>query len=50
VFGEDDAAYTHLPQYNQLIEMFISDFSYSVVKRGGNNYDFWNISVALEEV
>jgi hypothetical protein len=50
VFGEDDSAYTHLPQYNQLIEMFISDFSYSVVKRGGNNYDFWNISVALEEV
>jgi len=50
VFGEDDAAYTHLPQYNQLIEMFISDFSYSVVKRGGSNYDFWNISVALEEV
>ena len=50
VFGEDDAAYTHLPQYNQLIDMFISDFSYSVVKRGGNNYDFWNISVALEEV
>lgn len=50
VFGENDAAYAHLPQYNQLIEMFISDFSYSVVKRGGNNYDFWNISVALEEV
>lgn len=50
VFGEDDAAYQNLPQYNQLIEMFISDFSYSVVKRGGTNYDFWNISVALEEV
>ena len=31
VFGEDDSAYAHLPQYNQLIEMFISDFSYSVV-------------------
>jgi len=50
VFGENDEAYQHLPQYNQLIEMFISDFSYSVVKRGGFNYDFWNISVALEEV
>lgn len=50
VFGETDEAYAHLPQYNQLIEMFISDFSYSVVKRGGTNYDFWNISVALEEV
>ena len=50
VFGEDDAAYGHLPQYNQLIEMFISDFSYSVVRRGGLTHDFWNISVTLEEV
>lgn len=50
VFGDNDAAYQHLPQYNQLVEMYISDFSYSVVKRGGSNYDFWNISVSLEEV
>jgi hypothetical protein len=50
VFGDDDSAYSHLPQYNQLIEMYIADFSYSVVKRGGSNYDFWNISVTLEEV
>ena len=50
VFGDDDAAYAHLGKYNQLIEMFISDFSYSVVKRGGQTHDFWNISVSLEEV
>lgn len=50
VFGEDDQAYSHLPHYNQLIEMFISDFSYTVVKRGGTTHDFWNISVTLEEV
>jgi hypothetical protein len=50
VFGENDSAYAHLTQYNQLIEMFISDFSYSVIKRGGSTYDFWNISVTLEEV
>lgn len=50
VFGEDDQAYGHLPHYNQLIEMFISDFSYTVVKRGGTTHDFWNISVTLEEV
>jgi hypothetical protein len=50
VFGDNDAAYAHLTQYNQLVEMFISDFSYSVVKRGGSTYDFWNISVTLEEV
>lgn len=49
-FPEGEGAYGHLQQYNQLIEMFISDFNYTVVKRGGNNYDFWNISVTLEEV
>lgn len=48
-FGKDDADYGHLGQYNQLVEMFFSDFSYSVQKRGGSNYDFWNISVTLEE-
>ena len=48
-FGKDDADYGHLGQYNQLVEMFFSDFSYSVEKRGGNNHDFWNISVTLEE-
>lgn len=49
-FGKDEDAYAHLPQYSQLVEMFITDFSYSVVKRGGSNFDFWNISVTLEEV
>jgi hypothetical protein len=29
--------------------MFISDFSYSVEKRG-TKFDFWNVSVTLEEV
>jgi hypothetical protein len=48
-FGKDDSAYGHLGQYNQLVEMFFSDFSYSVQKRGGSNYDFWNISLTLEE-
>ena len=50
VFGEDDPAYGKLTQYNQVIEMFISDFSYNVIKRGGTTHDFWNVSVTLEEV
>jgi hypothetical protein len=50
VFGDTNDAYSKLAQYNQIVEMYISDFSYSVVKRGGTNYDFWNISVTLEEV
>jgi hypothetical protein len=50
LFGSDNAAYGHLGQYNQIIEMYISDFSYSVKKRGGSNHDLWDIQVTLEEV
>jgi hypothetical protein len=49
-FGKDDADYSHLAQYNQIMQVYIADFSYSVVKRGGANHDLWNISVTLEEV
>ena len=49
-FGKDEAAYGNLNKYNQIVEVFISDFNYSVQKRGGNNLDLWNVSVTLEEV
>jgi hypothetical protein len=49
-FGKADADYGHLAQYNQIMEVYIADFNYSVVKRGGANHDLWNISVTLEEV
>jgi hypothetical protein len=49
-FGKDSAAYGHLPQYNQIMQVYFADFNYTVVKRGGSNFDFWNISVTLEEV
>jgi hypothetical protein len=49
IFKGTAEPYNHLQQYNQLIEMFISDFSYSVEKRG-NKFDYWNVSVTLEEV
>ena len=42
--------YNHLDQYSEVIEMYISDFSWTVEKRGGRNYDFWNVNVTLEEV
>jgi hypothetical protein len=48
-FGSDSAAYGHLAQYNQIMEVYFADFNYTVVKRGGSNFDFWNISVTLEE-
>jgi len=54
-FGDDNAARRKLSEYSQAVQMYISDFSYSVVKRGGGNpgfagYDMWDVSVTLEEV
>ena len=49
-FGKDEASYQNLAIYNEVIEMFFSDFSYSVQRRGSSNFDFWNISVTMEEV
>lgn len=40
----------NLIKYNEAIEMFITDFSYSVQKRGQTNHDLWSISMTLEEV
>lgn len=49
IFKGTESPYDHLQQYNQIVEMFISDFSYSVEKRG-TKFDYWNVSVTLEEV
>lgn len=46
---EDKFGIQNLGKYAQVIEMFISDFSYSVQKRSGSSHDLWNISVSLEE-
>jgi hypothetical protein len=46
---EDPQKYSRLGQYNEIIEMYISSFNYSVEKRGGSNHDLWNISLSLEE-
>jgi hypothetical protein len=49
-FGNDDAAYDNLNKYNEMLNMYIADFNYSIVKRGQRNFDMWDISVTLEEV
>ena len=49
-FGNDDEAFGHLAQYNQIVQVYFADFTYDVVKRGGSNFDLWNVSVSLEEV
>lgn len=42
--------YTSLDKYSDVLEVFVSDFSHNVVKRGGTNHDLWDISISLEEV
>ena len=49
-FGKNAAAMNHFPQYNQIIEVYFSNFSYTVTKRSQTTHDLWNISVELEEV
>jgi hypothetical protein len=49
-FDNTEDPYDHLDKYNQVIQVYISSFNYTVVKRGGSNHDLWNISVTLEEV
>lgn len=53
--------YNRLGGYNQVLKMFISSFDYNIEKRSGTNtgnmwsdgkavgFDFWNISISLEE-
>jgi hypothetical protein len=49
-FPNDGEQFDQLAKYNEIIEVYFSDFNYSVVKRGGDNHDLWNISVSLEQV
>ena len=49
-FGTSTSAHDHLAEYSQIVQMYISNFDYSVVKRGQSNFDMWNINVTLEEV
>lgn len=48
-FLNQNNAYLRLQEYQEVKEVFISDFSYNVNKRGQNNYDLWDVSIILEE-
>ena len=48
--GTGNSAFQQLNKYSQVVEVFFSNFSYSVEKRGGSTYDFWTIDFTLEEV
>jgi hypothetical protein len=47
--SKNDNRFNNVNKYNEIIEVFFSNFNYSVVKRNGLNFDFWNVSLALEE-
>jgi hypothetical protein len=49
-FEAQNNKYGYLDVYNEGVEMYIADFSYSIQKRGANNFDYYNVSVTLEEV
>jgi hypothetical protein len=44
-----EGKYNNLHKYSDVIEVFFSDFSYSVEKRG-YGHDLWGVSLSLEEV
>jgi hypothetical protein len=46
---EADNRFNNINKYNEIVEVFFSDFKYSVVKRSGLNFDFWNVALTLEE-
>jgi hypothetical protein len=49
-FSSTPDPYNNLSKYSEVLEVFVSDFSYNVIKRGGTNHDLWDISISLEEV
>ena len=48
-FDNPVTKYNNLNNYSDVIEVFFSDFSYSVEKRG-QGHDLWSVSLSLEEV
>ena len=36
--------------YNEPVEMYFSNFAYTVQRRGGTTFDLWNVQMSLEEV
>ena len=49
LFKGTDSEYMRLKYYNQVVEVYITSFTYKINKRG-NFMDLWDVSVNLEEV
>jgi len=42
--------YNKLSYYNLAVNVYFSSFQYDIVRRSSQTFDFWNISVGVEEV
>lgn len=49
-FSANPYSSENLSKYSEVLEVFFSSFDYNIIKRGGLNHDFWNVSVSFEEV
>lgn len=49
-FLQENNTYGRLREYQEVKEVYLSSFDYTVNKRSPNTYDFWDISITLEEV
>lgn len=47
--GDDDNR-NRMSEYQEVMEVYITDFSYTINKRGQNTHDLWDVSITLEEV
>ena len=47
--GEENVR-NRLNEYQEVLEVFVSDFSYTINKRGQHTHDLWDVSITLEEV
>jgi hypothetical protein len=45
----EDERFKNINKYSEIVEVFFGDFNYSVTKRSGLNFDFWDVSLTLEE-
>lgn len=49
-FTGDPYSIQNLKGYSEVLEVFFTSFDYNIIKRGWETHDFWNVSVAFEEV
>jgi hypothetical protein len=49
-FQDQTNTMDRIKEYQEVKEIYITDFSYNVTKRSPNTYDLWDVSITLEEV